>query len=81
MAVLSGLTGRETAGMVMVRFCFLLVSRNVLFFWSAGGSISRTINVHGTKFFIIPHWKFPMLKPYTKAGDISFNHIVILPAT
>ena len=30
--------------------------------------------------FIIPHWKFPMLKPYTKAGVISFDHIVILPA-
>ena len=30
--------------------------------------------------FIIPHWKFPMLKPYTKAGVISFDHIVILAA-
>jgi len=35
---------------------------------------------HALVHIIIPHWKFPMLKPYTKAGVISFDHIVILPA-
>ena len=31
-------------------------------------------------YIIIPHLKFPMLKPYTGAGVIPFDRIVILPA-
>ena len=49
MAVSSRSIGLGTSGMVMVRFCFLLVRRKLLY-RSAGGSISRTVNVHGIKY-------------------------------
>jgi len=35
---------------------------------------------HVLYIFYYTSLKFPMLKPYTKAGVISFDHIVILPA-